>query len=408
MTSEDLEEPRPLNKMQSAEPETERVILSGESVTGNELDKKPTKKEDKDKLQEPNDSLLKQTTDILGPIATTADHSAVQQPFYQPMVLSYETPPLRSVNNNFSVKPNPLSKTPFPTVMPPVLYRQVQEYFTDLHRRGKKSESSNLPNMDNEIVALSDQFRQFDCEIEAANDSQRQQTGERARAPSYPTSTAFFDVPSSLAHRQVHLQDILNQHKGYYTRLVVSAFIFSPGGRLLVLRRSKSQHKAFPFCHDLPGGRVNGTDPTILHSVSREVFEETGLRVRRIVREVGNGIPFATPYCRAADGLRWWLKLAFEVEVQEINKTEGGGEDLKQADKFPPVKLNPREHYEWFWALKEDVQTALAENALEGRAGTGKLMVMTKEQGEVMLEAFALHEGAASSSGDQKHESLEG
>ncbi|KAI4157603.1 MAG: hypothetical protein LQ342_008153 [Letrouitia transgressa] len=407
MASETSEEPPQCNNIQLVEPETKQVMLSSELVTRNRLDKKPNEIEDKGRSQRPRDVLLEQRIDMLEPNATAAARFAVQGSFYQPIVLPLPTPPWRSVHDPFLVESSSLSKVPNPIVKPPILYDQAQANIVSRHQRGKKQESWNLPNIDNETVALSDQICQLLCEIETMKDSKRQQTRKCARTASYPASTTFFHVPPSLTHRQVHLQDILQQYRRRYNRLVVSAFIFSQGGRLLLLRRSKNKYKAFPFCHDLPGGRVNGKDPTVLHSVSREVFEETGLRVRRIVREIGNGIAFTTPYDKAADGQRWWLKLGFIAEVQEIKKTKDDADGLKQEDEFPPVKLNPREHCEWYWALKEDVQTALAENALGGRAGTGELMLMNREQGEAMLEAFTRHEGAASSA-DQEHESLEG
>ncbi|KAL9034205.1 MAG: hypothetical protein Q9214_007150 [Letrouitia sp. 1 TL-2023] len=407
MASEDSEEPHPRKKIQSVEPETERVMLSSELVTRIKHSEKPNETEDKGNPQEPN-YLFEPKVDMLRPIATAADHVAVQRPFYQPIVLPLPNPPWGSIHSPFPVEPSSfLSKVPNPIVKPPILYDQAQANILSRRQRGKKLESSNLPNKSNDTVALSDQIHQLLREIKTAKDSKRQQTRKSSRKASKPAITTFFSVPPSLAYRQVNLQDFLQQYGWRYNRLVVSAFIFSPGGRLLLLRRSKSEFKAFSFYHDLPGGRVSGNDPTILHSVSREVFEETGLHVRRMVREIGNGITFTTTFAKAADGQRWWLKLGFIVEVQEINSIENSAGGLNQVDEFPPVKLNPREHYQWYWALKEDVQAALAENALGGGAGTGGLMLMNREQGEAMLEAFAQHEGAASSA-NQKHESPEG
>ena len=55
---------------------------------------------------------------------------------------------------------------------------------------------------------------------------------------------------------------------------------------------------------------VDTNDPTILHGLAREVFEETGLKLTRFVRGVGEGIKFTT-------GQRTlWMKSTFEIEVQ--------------------------------------------------------------------------------------------
>lgn len=68
----------------------------------------------------------------------------------------------------------------------------------------------------------------------------------------------------------------------------------------------------------MPGGSVDATDPTILHGLAREVFEETGLRFTTFVCQVGKGIEFMT------GPRRRWMKLSFEIEVQ-------GGADGKFA-----------------------------------------------------------------------------
>ena len=61
---------------------------------------------------------------------------------------------------------------------------------------------------------------------------------------------------------------------------------------------------------EIPGGSVDRSDPTILHGLAREVFEETGLKLTKFVRGVGNGIEFATgPRKR-------WMKLSFDIEVE--------------------------------------------------------------------------------------------
>ena len=49
--------------------------------------------------------------------------------------------------------------------------------------------------------------------------------------------------------------------------------------------------------------------PQILHGLARELFEETGLKLTKILRAVGEGIEFKT------GDRRLWMKLSFEIEV---------------------------------------------------------------------------------------------
>ena len=68
-------------------------------------------------------------------------------------------------------------------------------------------------------------------------------------------------------------------------RLVVGAVIVDEAGRAFVHRRGPNR-TLFPNCWDLPGGHVEpGEAP--LEALAREVEEETGWRLRRVVAELG-------------------------------------------------------------------------------------------------------------------------
>jgi 8-oxo-dGTP diphosphatase len=68
-------------------------------------------------------------------------------------------------------------------------------------------------------------------------------------------------------------------------RLVVGAVIVDAAGRAFVHRRGPDR-TLFPNYWDIPGGHVEpGEAP--LEALSREVEEETGWRVRRVVAELG-------------------------------------------------------------------------------------------------------------------------
>ena len=68
-------------------------------------------------------------------------------------------------------------------------------------------------------------------------------------------------------------------------RLVVGAVIVNDQGRAFVHRRGP-ERELFPRCWDIPGGHVEEGE-TPVEALSREVLEETGWRVRRVLAELG-------------------------------------------------------------------------------------------------------------------------
>jgi 8-oxo-dGTP pyrophosphatase MutT (NUDIX family) len=68
-------------------------------------------------------------------------------------------------------------------------------------------------------------------------------------------------------------------------RVAVGAVIVNDEGRAFVHRRGYDR-ALFPGCWDIPGGHVEG-DETLLEALAREVYEETGWRLGRIVAELG-------------------------------------------------------------------------------------------------------------------------
>ena len=133
---------------------------------------------------------------------------------------------------------------------------------------------------------------------------------------------------------------------------------------------------------EIPGGSVDLSDPTILHGLAREVFEETGLKLTRFVRGVGNGIEFTTGRRKR------WMKLSFDIEVEgkidgmasHIASHAGGAEKASQtancSTENTRITLDPAEHQAYKWATEEDIY------------GWGTDNIVTPEQREMMLLAF--------------------
>lgn len=125
----------------------------------------------------------------------------------------------------------------------------------------------------------------------------------------------------------------------------------------------KSTHKA----QEIPGGKVDNTDESILHAAVRELKEETGLEATRILRKVGE---FEFSDKRNAGPEKWWLKMIFEMEVQSMDA----------------LVLDPVEHQAHVFASEEDVVNDLV--------GDIKLVYVSPPNKGVKLEAFKLRREA--------------
>lgn len=118
---------------------------------------------------------------------------------------------------------------------------------------------------------------------------------------------------------------------------------------------------------EIPGGKVDDTDSTLLEAAARELKEETGLEASRVLRKVtqftfvdeGPGRPSKT-----------WLKLIFEIEVQNTDN----------------VVLDPVEHQNYLFATEEEVVNDLV--------GSTQLVYVSPPNKEVKLEAFRLQREA--------------
>lgn len=93
-------------------------------------------------------------------------------------------------------------------------------------------------------------------------------------------------LPLSKAEcRQVYLQ----KSGGPYDKIVIGTIIAKRGieGRAGILLLKRAAHEdVYPNIWEIPGGKVEDSDPTILDAVKREVVEETGIKVLRIIRAV--------------------------------------------------------------------------------------------------------------------------
>ncbi|KAH7072541.1 NUDIX hydrolase domain-like protein [Paraphoma chrysanthemicola] len=173
--------------------------------------------------------------------------------------------------------------------------------------------------------------------------------------------------PSSLEEFAVPDKEYLSKHPEYDV-LCTGVAVFDKNGKLLLVQRAADE-KAFPNAWEVPGGKVDDTDETILHAAARELKEETGLTATRIRRKVTE---FTFRDERPGRRPVTWLKLIFEIEV----------EDTK-------VTLDPVEHQRYLWASEEEVVRDLV--------GDIKLAYVSPPNKTVKLEAFRLQKEAVPS-----------
>lgn len=119
--------------------------------------------------------------------------------------------------------------------------------------------------------------------------------------------------------------------------LVVAAVILDGEGRAFVHRRG-AHRSLFPGCWDLPGGHVESGEAP-LDALRREVEEETGWRLRRVVAELGETV------WTGDDGIRR-RELDYLVEVD--------------GDLAAP-RLEWPNHVEFAWVGPDDVDRLVEE-----------------------------------------------
>ncbi|KIX07807.1 uncharacterized protein Z518_02461 [Rhinocladiella mackenziei CBS 650.93] len=146
----------------------------------------------------------------------------------------------------------------------------------------------------------------------------------------------------------------------YYQHVATGALVFDSSDHILLIQRAV--HDSMPLRWEVPGGACDEEDPSILHGVARELWEETGLFAASIGPPVGEGKLFLTRSGRAV------CKFHFIVEVEN------------SADGHLEVRLDPNEHQAYVWVTEEEVRT--------GRKGDVELKLTTKEQEDVIFEAF--------------------
>jgi len=189
-----------------------------------------------------------------------------------------------------------------------------------------------------------------------------------------PPTPIQIHIPLSLQKYAIPLDTFRSTRPKLYGAFGTGAFIFH-NNKLLLVQRAATE--AFANLWEVPGGGAEIGDPTILHSCARETFEETGLRLTKFVRQIGEGQEFEVRNGGVC------LKLNFEIEVEEIHghgvHDHGVHRDskVKEGKHGVEVILDPDEHQAYKWVGEDDIR------------GDSYSIVST-DQKALMLKAFSL------------------
>jgi ADP-ribose pyrophosphatase YjhB (NUDIX family) len=151
---------------------------------------------------------------------------------------------------------------------------------------------------------------------------------------SRPPPVYNFDAAPELQEWKLSARGWLESKNKHFDAFLVSAVVFDPKGRVLLVRRA--EHDSFPCCWEPPGGGVDWEDESVLHGCARELWEEAGVAAKRMLRLV-NARAFPS---------RKGNRIIYQVTILVEADLEVGGEPT----------VDPQEHSEWMWATEEEVK----------------------------------------------------
>ncbi|KAF2437814.1 hypothetical protein P171DRAFT_372623 [Karstenula rhodostoma CBS 690.94] len=173
-----------------------------------------------------------------------------------------------------------------------------------------------------------------------------------------PATAASFDYDPSLQKYKVTEREYLEQNPDF-SAVCTGIVVFNEKGELLLVKRA-SLETAFPDFWEIPGGKVDEPDESLLHAAVRELKEETGLDAARIVRQTTH-MTFDIP--RTQGRIESWMKLIFEVEVKQLD-----------------IVLDPKEHDAYLFATEEQI--------VKETVGDVVLKYISPDNKRVKLDAF--------------------
>jgi 8-oxo-dGTP diphosphatase len=141
-------------------------------------------------------------------------------------------------------------------------------------------------------------------------------------------------------------------------RVVVGAVIVDPGARLFIQRRSDTR-AVFPGCWDIVGGHVEPGE-SLHDALAREINEETGWTLRRIVSRLGE--------------LTWEADGQTRREIDFLVEVNGN---------LDAPRLECGKHTEFRWIYRDELAIVL-----ENRSPADDVMLSILTHAFVALDAF--------------------
>jgi len=192
-----------------------------------------------------------------------------------------------------------------------------------------------------------------------------------------PTFVSHPSVSAFHSHYRVHLStlptDTFTVRPNY---IGTGALTFDSHSCILLIQRASTD--SMPNLWEVPGGGCDEEDPTILHSLTRELYEESGLIATKVGPLVGKGHVFVTSSGKVV------CKYNFVVGIDTASESDKPhGEDTgSNRNGWVKVKLDPTEHQNYVWATEEEVRT--------GKVRDVELKFTNAAQKQVILDAFQL------------------
>lgn len=170
--------------------------------------------------------------------------------------------------------------------------------------------------------------------------------------------------------------------------------------RILLLKRArKGNRKHLWDMWEVPGGKVDTDDPTIIHGAARELFEESGLLAVEVKQHITAWNEDNIEHVAKNDVTRTGGKVvaslvngvtclffAFEMGVDWDQVAELGGPHEQR--RGPTVKLDPQEHTDFVWASKEEIACGYMDDGMPIPLARGN-----EFQGFVIHEVFRRRDG---------------